>query len=222
MFGLSEVRLDFKIYTLFGVPLAQIQRADPGELNATLKQHILRLESEGQRQRNPSPAMAIHPQLFESRFDLFASAEPCVVALKEFCFGHLRQVIGELADVSPADLAALKLSSHTWFHVTRSGGYFALHNHPMASWSGVYCVDPGDGAGGDNGAISFFNPIGAANMFVDRGNARLRLPFANKNFILRQEAGELVIFPSYLFHQVLPYLGTRERITVAFNCWFPG
>ncbi len=214
--------MDSTIYTLFGVPLLQIQHAHPADLNRALREHILRLEADGNRHRNPSPAMAIPTQLFESRFDFFASSEPCVVALKEFCFSHVRKAIGELADVSPAELAELKLASHTWFHVSRSGAYFALHNHPMASWSGVYCVSPGDGLGADNGAISFLNPLGAANMFVDRGNARLRLPFSSKNFLLRQQAGELIIFPSYLFHQVLPYVGTSERITVAFNCWFPG
>ncbi len=213
--------MDSTIYTLFGVPLVQVQHDDAGALNRALSAHILRLEAEGSRHRNPSPAMAIPAQLFESRFDFFASTEPSVLALREFCFSRLRRVIGDLADLSAAELAALKLASHTWFHVSRSGAYFALHNHPMASWSGVYCVSPGDGVGADNGAISFLNPMGAANMFVDRGNARLRLPYSGKNFMLRQQAGELILFPSYLFHQVLPYVGTSERITVAFNCWFP-
>jgi len=214
--------LESKIYTLFGVPLVQVQHPDPTSLNLALTTHILRLESEGAKHRNPSPAMAIPPQLFESRFDFFASTEPCVRALKEFCFRNLLRTIGDLAEIAPADLADLKLASHTWFHVSRSGAYFALHNHPMASWSGVYCVSPGDGPGPDNGAISFQNPLGLANMFVDRGNAHLRLPYSGKNFMLRQQAGELILFPSYMFHQVLPYIGKRERITVAFNCWFPG
>ena len=33
------------------------------------------------------------------------------------------------------------------------------------------------------------------------------------------QAGQLVIFPSWLMHEVLPYLGERERIVVAFNAW---
>ena len=119
-------------------------------------------------------------------------------------------------------LSMLSVNSHTWFHVTRKGGYFALHNHPMASWSGVYCVDPGDSDAADtsDGAISFLNPMGIANMFVDAGNSHLKPPFSGKNFSMQLRAGELVLFPSYLFHQVLPYQGSRERITVAFNCWF--
>ena len=32
--------------------------------------------------------------------------------------------------------------------------------------------------------------------------------------------GQLVVFPSYLFHEVTPYYGSDTRITVASNCWF--
>ena len=36
----------------------------------------------------------------------------------------------------------------------------------------------------------------------------------------RLRAGQLVLFPSWFNHEVLPYRGQGERITVAFNCWF--
>jgi hypothetical protein len=34
------------------------------------------------------------------------------------------------------------------------------------------------------------------------------------------EPGQLVLFPSWVLHDVKPYEGDGERITVAFNCWF--
>jgi predicted 2-oxoglutarate/Fe(II)-dependent dioxygenase YbiX len=37
---------------------------------------------------------------------------------------------------------------------------------------------------------------------------------------LKLEAGQLVIFPSYVFHEVTPFYGNDTRITVATNCWF--
>jgi hypothetical protein len=30
----------------------------------------------------------------------------------------------------------------------------------------------------------------------------------------------LVMFPSYVFHEVAPFYGRDTRITVATNCWF--
>ncbi|TLZ04747.1 MAG: hypothetical protein E6K39_13110 [Gammaproteobacteria bacterium] len=37
---------------------------------------------------------------------------------------------------------------------------------------------------------------------------------------LRLVEGQIVVFPSYLFHDVAPYYGAGTRITVATNCWF--
>jgi hypothetical protein len=34
------------------------------------------------------------------------------------------------------------------------------------------------------------------------------------------EPGQLVLFPSYILHDVKPFEGDGERITIAFNCWF--
>jgi len=208
------------IYSLFAVPFIQVQHPDCEQLNQNLRDVILAREALGSRYRNPSPAMGIHESLFESSFDFFASTDPCVEKLRTFCFSWLMRSIAELSGLSQTDLKQLNLRSQTWFHVSRSGAFFELHNHPMASWSGVYCVSPGEQGAPNNGAISFLNPMGASNMFLDKVNSQTKLPFSGRNFLLRPAAGELILFPSYLFHQVLPYLGESERITVAFNCWF--
>jgi uncharacterized protein (TIGR02466 family) len=209
------------IFSLFAVPFVQVVHPDSRALNAALSHLILTLEAQGDSNRNASPKMEIPDALFESTFDFFNRSEPCVMELRRFCFSWLFKTIGELSDLTAPQLNALTIKSHTWFHVTRNAGFFSLHNHPMASWSGVYCVAPGDGVGSQNGAVTFFNPMGAGNMFMDQSNCRLKLPFSSGNFSLRQQAGELILFPSYLFHQVLPYFGKTERITIAFNCWFP-
>jgi hypothetical protein len=30
----------------------------------------------------------------------------------------------------------------------------------------------------------------------------------------------MIVFPSYVFHEVAPFYGRDTRITVATNCWF--
>jgi hypothetical protein len=66
-----------------------------------------------------------------------------VQSLKELCWRAVLRFIGELNHYDEATLRRILIYSDSWFHVTRRGGFFALHNHPMASWSGVYCVSPG-------------------------------------------------------------------------------
>lgn len=79
----------------------------------------------------------------------------------------------------------------------------------MATWSGVYYVDPGDEAPDASGAVlEFAHPIVASVTFFPGV-----LPSAR---VVRQEAG-MILFPSYLQHSVRLYHGERPRVCVPFN-----
>lgn len=213
----------FQVLPMFAVPMVEVQHPDCAALNHQLRELFLAREADGDRYANPHPSMhhSLH-QLFESDFNLFAWPDEPVLRLREFCWGALSRAIAQLNGLAPEQMNRLQISSHTWFHITRKHGQFGLHNHGMASWSGVYCVDPGDSdpADPDSGALSFINPMAIAHMFHDPANVHLRRPYGSGNLVYQHKPGRLVLFPSWVFHQVLPYRGTRERITVAFNCWF--
>jgi uncharacterized protein (TIGR02466 family) len=212
----------FQITPAFAVPMAEAALPNSEALNAELRALFLAREAEGVRWRNPATSMRINPNLFESEFSLFTWPEPCVQQLREFCWGALSRLIAQLNGYGPAEMNRIQIRSHTWFHITRHGGFFGLHNHPMASWSGVYCVSAGedDGAHADSGVLHFLNPNQLANMFVDPANAHIRAPYGMQGRSFRLRAGQLVLFPSWVNHEVLPFFGRGERITVAFNTWF--
>jgi uncharacterized protein (TIGR02466 family) len=161
-------------------------------------------------------------QVFESDFDLFRLDVPPVQQLKQFCWTSLLAMIKQLNQYDDAMMRRLLIYNDCWFHVTRRGGYFGIHNHAMASWSGVYCVSPGqhDADKPDSGLLSFVNPATTSSMYLDAANANQRVPFGYGTRNITFEAGQLVLFPSWLLHDVKPYQGDGERITVAFNCWF--
>jgi uncharacterized protein (TIGR02466 family) len=211
-----------QLTTPFAIPFAFAQHPDCAVLNQELRALFLAREGDGQRYANPHATMQITPGLFESRFDLFNWPEACVRRLREFCWSHLHQLISETSHHDVATLRRMLGHADAWFHITRRGGDFALHNHPMASWSGVYCVDQGrdDGTRPDSGMLIFPHPNGAAAMFVDPATNKLKMPYSNTTRKFRLEPGQLVLFPSWLLHQVAPFHGDGERITVAFNAWF--
>lgn len=211
-----------QIAPFFAVPFGFARLADCAALNAELRTLFLARAAEGARHANPRPLTQRNAQVFESEFQLFRWPESCVQQLKEFCWRHLLQLIGELNGYDEAMLRRLLIYSDSWFHVTRRGGFFALHNHPMASWSGVYCVSPGEHDAGkaDSGLLSFVNPAVTAAMYLDAATANIRGPYSYNIRHLRLEAGQLVLFPSWVLHDVKPFEGEGERITVAFNCWF--
>lgn len=211
-----------QVAPLFAVPMALARLPAPEALNRGLREVILAREAEGDRHRNPQPSMKTTDRVFESEFQLFHTDEPHLVELRDFCWRVLTRVVTDLNGYPPEFMRQLRIHASAWFHVTRSGGYFGLHNHAMASWSGVYCVDGGDGDKPipDSGLLCFSNPASPCAMFSDLSLANIKPPFDTSGRMFKLAPGELVIFPSWLMHQVTPHRGPGERITIAFNAWF--
>ena len=204
----------------FAVPILQ-SRLQPCEpLNAALESLFLQRESA--EYRNPTPSHFPQAETFESRFNLFRWPEQCIQDLRRFMLDSVVAAVLQTTSVTAAEMSRLRFHNHTWFHISRYAGSFVAHNHPLASWSAVYCVRPGETVPGhpQSGLLRLFDPRQGANGYVDPANENLHAPFAVGSLDVRLAAGDLVIFPSYLFHEVTPFYGADTRITVATNCWF--
>jgi len=204
----------------FAVPFAE-GRLEPCErLNRELEALFLARETE--EYRNPTPSHIPQAEMFESRFNLFRWPESCVQELRAFMLDSVARTVLETSTLAPAELARLKIHNHTWFHVTRYAGSFVAHNHPLASWSAVYCVRAGEAPADrpGSGLLRFLDTRAGAGSYLDAGNRSLRAPFATGARELRLEAGQIIVFPSYVIHEVSPFYGRDVRITVATNCWF--
>jgi uncharacterized protein (TIGR02466 family) len=111
--------------------------------------------------------------------------------------------------------------ANMWANVNRRGDANEFHAHPGSFWSAVYYVDDG-GIGADpalGGELEFMDPRGPGPaMYAPQ------LAFATPgglsvggNETVSPRAGRLVMFPAWLLHQVRPYRGEAERISVALN-----
>lgn len=110
-----------------------------------------------------------------------------------------------------------------WFQTSRDGAFHDVHTHGNCSWSAVYIVQIDEPEqrvthpvyGAANGLTRLygppFNALGGA--FVDVGNAYLQPPHHD----IEPVPGQLLLFPSWLAHQALPYDGEKERIIISFN-----
>lgn len=210
-----------EIGSMFAVPLAQARHPESAAINAELKALLLARAADP-AYANPHPSLKQQAGVFESEFNLFAWPEACIQRLKAYCWTELGRVIKAVNGYSAEEMAKLQIFSHTWFHVTQRDGFVIAHTHPMASWSGVYCVDPGTTPADspESGVLRFHNPHYYSNMFLDPGNARLGAPYHHGCWCVKLQPGQLVLFPSWVSHEVLPFRGHDERITIAFNCWF--
>jgi len=110
-----------------------------------------------------------------------------------------------------------------WTNMLDTGGSQALHAHANSFASGVFYLTPSHPAC----KTVFFRPPGGFD-FSFRHHTRTAAmgPFNAGKYVLPQaEPGDLVLFPSYLYHEV-PRNQGEQRITVSFNaipdsldCW---
>lgn len=110
-----------------------------------------------------------------------------------------------------------------WFQIQNGASFHDIHTHGNCSWSGVYYVQVDPTAqrvtnpqyGALNGATRFYSPLfpllGGAH--IDMGNAWLQ----QATLDVTPQEGDLVLFPAFLPHKAMPYVGERDRIIVSFN-----
>ena len=212
------------ILTAYAVPLINVEFDDSDALNAELRKAFLEYAAQGDTWANKEPFVQRNASLFESAFNLFDWNDPAIARLRDQCMAALYRAVGELNQYDDAILARLHVAHESWFHVTRKGGYFGAHNHPLHSWSGVYCVcQEGDEDNEHSGRLTFISPYATNTMFVDMASHKLKPPFHTGSWPIRLKPGQLVLFPSWLLHEVTAFEPVNDdglRITVAFNARF--
>ena len=183
----------------------------------------LLLSREVDQYRNSDSPQNVHSKVFESNFDLLSWPDDVVQNFKSALNQHLMYYLVAVNGVSQQDLQGLRFQNEAWFHVTRSGGYFQPHTHPLASVSVIYCVCPGDQSVEDDresGSVIFSDPRGGASMYIDPVNRNMKRAFSFDAIRFRFAPDEICIFPSYLQHSVEPYVGNNPRVTIAANFSF--
>ena len=116
---------------------------------------------------------------------------------------------------------SLTWRANMWANVNRSGHGNEFHSHPGSFWPGVYYVDDG-GISADpslGGELEFMDPRGPGPAMYAPQLA-FNMPGGRSvgaNEVVPPRAGRLVLFPSWILHQVRPYRGTAQRISIALN-----
>lgn len=83
------------------------------------------------------------------------------------------------------------------------------HNHGINGISGVYWIRANDNAS----ELCFYNP----NKLIDYISYSQKTPFNFPSHKIKPQKGKIVLFPSYLDHEVMPSPANTIRTTIAFN-----
>lgn len=194
---------------LFFSPLLVFELAHAAELNAQLKAEALarRAASKGLSRSNIE---GWHSE--DDFFERDGQAEPGCAALRTQIIEALRQATLQMA---PAyDFSQFGIQAEGWINILGPGGMNAPHEHPGWVWSGCYYVQTPAGEG-RSGEVEFLDSRTNVRTLTVEG-----APCFASKYSVRPQAGQLLLFPSYLKHWVAPNRSQEERISVAFNARF--
>ncbi|MDX2158417.1 MAG: TIGR02466 family protein [Hyphomicrobiaceae bacterium] len=121
--------------------------------------------------------------------------------------------VAELAKAADLDLGRRKLVADSiWINVLEPGGHHSAHIHPQSVISGTYYVEVPPGAS----AIRFEDPRLA--MMMAAPPRRARASRESQTFVsVAPKVGTLLLWESWLRHEVPVNTAESERISVSFN-----
>lgn len=195
-----------KFTNLFAAPLVAHVWDDAEDLNDSLRASILAhaTNSPGESKTNEGGWHSTSGQL-------------------EFCGEPGRRLVSrmyQLADEATHRVLSqyghqpkpMRWTLHAWANVNGPAHFNRMHTHPGSTWSGTYYVDTGYSMEDSKNStpLHLFDPCqGHANSFLP--------PLVPSSFLIKPEAGLMVLFPSYVPHMVFAHQGSKPRISVAFN-----
>jgi uncharacterized protein (TIGR02466 family) len=134
--------------------------------------------------------------------------DPAFADLAKLLTRHAAKFVDECA----FDLSRKPRLDSLWVNLLKSGGHHSGHIHPHSLISGTFYVEARSGSG----AIRFEDPRLPLMMAAPprRTDAPQELqPFAT----VEPRAGLLLMWESFLRHEVLPGTGRGERLSISFN-----
>jgi uncharacterized protein (TIGR02466 family) len=122
---------------------------------------------------------------------------------------HVKKFIKHLEmDISPNEL---KMTS-CWINVMPSDVHHSMHLHPLSVISGTYYVQTPK----NSSAIKFEDP--RMDSFMASPPRKHNAKIHNQRYhSLKPQEGHVVLFESWLRHEVPSNASTKERISISFN-----
>jgi uncharacterized protein (TIGR02466 family) len=114
----------------------------------------------------------------------------------------------------PKSFKKLNLTE-SWFNLSKRGQWHHTHKHPNSYISGIYYL---------NTMASGYTILKSKNLWYSEFPffqvfENMNNDFEYNSFLVKPEAGKLILFPSSLYHSVNENLSDEDRYTIAFNSY---
>jgi uncharacterized protein (TIGR02466 family) len=207
----NMARVEIAVKGLFATPVAAVEVPGAAALNTDLARTILH------RREQSRGVQASNAGGWHSDREILAWAGPPIATIIAMARDIATQMTAD-RDGKPVHPA---WTVQAWANVNAQGDGNICHYHPGSFWSGTYYVADGGCATDPSlgGEFEMLDPRGPGPGMYAPG---LKFAGEDGNSVgsaetIRPRPGLLMLFPSWLYHQVRPYRGTGLRISIAFN-----
>jgi uncharacterized protein (TIGR02466 family) len=193
--------------TLFVTRLYEANLADP-PLLADLAHSIRSLAEDDAAGRRWSREKGYRGYTSYASLDDLPRRDPAFADLQRILVSHAAKFAGSLA----FDLGRKPKLDSLWVNLLKSGGHHSAHIHPHSILSGTLYVEAPQGSG----PIRFEDPRLA--MMMAAPMRREDAPEELATFVeVTPRPGLLLMWESWLRHEVLPGTAKADRLSISFN-----
>ena len=194
---------DYKIYKLFPSPIFQYKINKFTEINSELKNYIFNLKKKDEKGQKRSNVGGWHSPFFDLEND--STPKKFVKIIQEFLEKIITNEMGWKYVANKVKIIAM------WSIINKKNSFNIKHNHPNSYLSAAYYVKVPK----NSGNISFYDPKEQKNIRFPKTKKFTEISAVVSS--MEPEEGDLLLFPSYLYHSVSENLSDNERIIISFN-----
>jgi hypothetical protein len=184
------------VLPLFSTPLGIVTVPQAETLNPQLIDLFM--------QRKPKDG-ATHSNraVYRGADDFFDWPERPAQALSGEIFRGVCSVVETLNAFAPGQLHSFSLEARGWITIVEQNGSVPAANYPLTAWCAIYCVAAPEPSATrqDSGVLRLYESR-LGTMFQDATNSVMRVPFTSGHYAWRPVAGQIVVFPASLTHEI--------------------
>ena len=194
---------DIKVRNLFPVPIFHYKLENYKETNKELLNYILELQKNDKIGNKHSNIGGWHSQ----NFDIVNQGPPInfLNKIKDYLKHIISNEFGWRYVPNKQRIVAM------WAIINKKNSFNVTHNHQNCYFSAAYYVKKPK----NSGDITFFDPKEAKTYRFPKIEKYTK--YSAETVTIKPEEGDLLIFPSYLYHSVDENLSEDDRIVISFN-----
>ena len=194
---------DIKVRNLFSVPIFHYKLENYKKTNKELLNYILELQKNDKIGNTHSNKGGWHSQ----NFDIVNQGPPInfLNKIKDYLKHIISNEFGWKYVPNKQRIVAM------WAIINKKNSFNVMHNHQNCYFSSAYYVKKPK----NSGDITFFDPKEAKKYRFPK--IEKYTEYSAEAVTIKPEEGDLLIFPSYLYHSVSENLSEDDRVVVSFN-----